>query len=106
MAVKQKDIARQLDLSIGTVSRSLRGHPDIHPETRKRVISLASELGYRPLGYSSNGRHDGADSEKLITFGVGVCWSQETVQNTSSAAYYMLAGISEATARMGISMDT
>ena len=103
MIVSQKHIAKELNLSIATVSRSLRGHPHIHPTTRKRVINLASKLGYRSM---DDPHESESDTKKLITFGVGVCWSRETAQDVSTAAYHMLAGISEATARMGISMDT
>ncbi|HEX4309435.1 MAG TPA: helix-turn-helix domain-containing protein, partial [Acidobacteriaceae bacterium] len=33
-----KDIARDLGLSVVTVSKVLRDHPDIGEETRKRVL--------------------------------------------------------------------
>ncbi|UVC07258.1 substrate-binding domain-containing protein [Rhizobium sp. TH2] len=41
-----KHLARHLDISIGTVSRALNGKPDVNPETRKRVLEAAEELGY------------------------------------------------------------
>ena len=37
MNVTMKDIAQELGISIGTVSKVLRDHPDISPETRERV---------------------------------------------------------------------
>lgn len=43
-----KDLARELDLSITTISRGLNGYSDVGPETRKRVIETAKRLGYRP----------------------------------------------------------
>ncbi|MDB5263649.1 MAG: LacI family transcriptional regulator [Adhaeribacter sp.] len=43
-----KDIARQLNISVSTVSRALRGSADINPETKKSVIDLAAELDYQP----------------------------------------------------------
>jgi len=43
-----KDLARELKLSPSTISRALRNHPDISPETKKRVILLADKLGYHP----------------------------------------------------------
>lgn len=48
MTVRLKDIARDLDLSVVTVSKVLRGHPDISKETRKRVLKRMKELNYRP----------------------------------------------------------
>lgn len=43
-----KDIARALDISIGTVDRALHDRPDINPETRRRVLKAAKDMGYRP----------------------------------------------------------
>lgn len=43
-----KDIARELGLSPSTVSRALRGHPDISEATRERVAKLAEKYNYRP----------------------------------------------------------
>jgi LacI family transcriptional regulator len=48
MSVTMKDIARDLGISIGTVSKVLREHPDIGPETRERVRQRMRELNYRP----------------------------------------------------------
>lgn len=42
-----RDIALQADVSLTTVSLVLNGRPGISPETRQRVISAASELGYQ-----------------------------------------------------------
>jgi len=39
-------LARHLDISIGTVSKALNNRFDINPETRKRVLQAAAELGY------------------------------------------------------------
>lgn len=44
--VNQKLIAKRLKLSPATVSKSLRNHPDITPETRARVLQYAAKLGY------------------------------------------------------------
>ncbi|HRP06502.1 MAG TPA: LacI family DNA-binding transcriptional regulator, partial [Opitutaceae bacterium] len=41
-------LARDLDLSISTVSRALNGYKDVSPETRERIRKRASEIGYRP----------------------------------------------------------
>ncbi|MCF1460706.1 LacI family DNA-binding transcriptional regulator [Agrobacterium vitis] len=39
-------LAKHLDISIGTVSRALNGRPDVNAETRRRVLEAAEELGY------------------------------------------------------------
>lgn len=49
-----KDIARSLNISISTVSRALRGLPEIHPDTRKAVVQLAEELDYQPNQLAKN----------------------------------------------------
>lgn len=49
-----KDIARLLNISISTVSRALRGLPEIHPDTRETVIRLAEELDYQPNQLAKN----------------------------------------------------
>jgi len=46
--VRLKDIAEALALSVVTVSRALKDHPDISPATKKRVQEMADHLGYRP----------------------------------------------------------
>jgi LacI family transcriptional regulator len=48
MAVRMKDIAKDLGLSAVTISKVLRNHPDIAQETRKRVLKRVQELDYRP----------------------------------------------------------
>ena len=42
------DIAEKLGVSAMTVSRALRGSPDVNSGTRQRVVRCAKELGYRP----------------------------------------------------------
>lgn len=43
-----KEIAKALDVSIGTVDRALHGRPGINALTRARVLKMAQTLGYRP----------------------------------------------------------
>ncbi len=43
-----KDIAKQLNISISTVSRALRNATDVKSDTRKAVLALAEELKYEP----------------------------------------------------------
>ncbi len=48
MAVRMKDIADDLGLSIATVSKVFHNHLDIGPATRERVLHRMKELNYRP----------------------------------------------------------
>ena len=43
-----RDLARHLNVSIGTVSRALNDRSGVHPETRKRVLEAAAQLSYAP----------------------------------------------------------
>ena len=43
-----KDIARELGVSVVTVSKVIRNHSDIGEETRQRVLKRIKELNYEP----------------------------------------------------------
>ena len=43
-----KDIAKDLEVSVITISKVLRNHPDVGDETRERVLARVKELDYRP----------------------------------------------------------
>ena len=60
-----KDIARILEISPSTVSRALKDHPDISPETKKLVQSFAEKVKYRPNALALSLR-----SSKTYTIGV------------------------------------
>src|SRR5262245_53441010 len=61
-----KDIARLAQVSNATVSRALRGHPNVEAATAKRVLEAAETLGYhaspRISGLMSYVRAAGATS--------------------------------------------
>jgi LacI family transcriptional regulator len=46
--VRMKDIARELGVSVVTVSKALRNHDDISEETRARVLQRMRDLNYQP----------------------------------------------------------
>jgi LacI family transcriptional regulator len=48
MPARLKDIASDLNLSVVTISKVLRDHPDISRETRERVLKRMKEVNYRP----------------------------------------------------------
>jgi LacI family transcriptional regulator len=49
-----KKLSEKLGLSISTVSRALKDHPDISPATRKRVKELAELTEYEPNTFALN----------------------------------------------------
>jgi LacI family transcriptional regulator len=46
--IRQSDIAKKLNVSRITVSKALRGHPDISQEMKNKVIKAAKKMGYVP----------------------------------------------------------
>lgn len=64
-AVTLKDLARELNISISTVSRALKDNPEISAVTRARVQKLAKELNYQPNALALSLRHS-----KTNTIGV------------------------------------
>lgn len=43
-----RDIARLCDVGVSTVSRAINNHPDINPETKRRIMKTIQERGYIP----------------------------------------------------------
>ena len=60
-----KDIARELGVSVSTVSRALQNHPDISEQTKMLVRECANRLHYKPNLMASNLR-----TSKNTTIGV------------------------------------
>lgn len=63
--VTQSDIARKLNVTRITVSKALRGHPDISPGMKKRVLLAAEGLGYTPNLVARN-----LTSKRTLTLGL------------------------------------
>lgn len=53
-----KKLAEILNLSVSTVSRALKNHPDISAVTKKRVKELAVALDYEPNSFAINLRNN------------------------------------------------
>src|SRR4030042_5247172 len=66
MTVTIREIAKNLNLSIGAVSRALDGYSDISEETRLRVIQAAREMGYVPNRAARQLRRKKADAVGYI----------------------------------------
>ena len=48
MSVTIKDVAREANVSVATVSRALNGHPNVAADVRQRVLGIADRLRYSP----------------------------------------------------------
>lgn len=56
--VSLKDLAKELNVSIATVSRALHSSPEIGKEMQKRVKELAKRLNYRPNPFAQSLRKE------------------------------------------------
>jgi LacI family transcriptional regulator len=59
------DLAKELNYSTATVSRALKDDPAVKPKTKKRVLDLAEQRGYRSNYFASSLR-----KRKTLTIGV------------------------------------
>ena len=65
--IRLEDLSKELGVSKVTVSKALRNHPDISPETALKVKALAEKLGYMPNYMAKN-----LSSRKSNTIGLVV----------------------------------
>jgi DNA-binding LacI/PurR family transcriptional regulator len=77
-----KQLARHLDISIGTVSRALNGKPDVNPATRQRVMDAAKAMGYAP-------NQSGRSLRQGTTNAVGFMIELSADANASSDDFFM-----------------
>ena len=52
-----KTLAKELQLSVSTISKALRDSHEISTATKKKVLALAEQLNYTPNPYASSLRH-------------------------------------------------
>jgi DNA-binding LacI/PurR family transcriptional regulator len=97
MKVTIRDIARQLNLSIGAVSRALDGYPDISEETRRRVRQTALEMGYVPNQAARHLRRKRADA-------IGYILPAEQPRFTDPFFSEFVAGLGDETAHHGVDL--
>ncbi len=43
-----KEIAKKLGVSVSTISRALKDSPELHPETKRKIVEMAKEMNYHP----------------------------------------------------------
>lgn len=52
--VSLKELARGLKVSVSTVSKALRDSHEIGPDTKKRILAMAAEMGYQASPYAAH----------------------------------------------------
>lgn len=89
-------IASALNVSPGTVSRSLREYPGVHPEMRQRVRAMAESMGYIVRGEGARQRRgDGHRLKIVVVVGDTIVLHAGAV-DTTYVAYHFLSGLSQA----------
>ncbi len=98
--INQRDIADNLNLSVATVSKALRGgYSDINTETRDRVVNMASQLGYATHGSGRLQTILDEEDTKSRTVGVLILRKMHEWQHTN---YF--AGMTEKCSKMNVSL--
>jgi DNA-binding LacI/PurR family transcriptional regulator len=96
--VSQQTIAKLLNLSPGTVSRSLSNDPAISDDTRAKVLQKAQEIGYN---FSRGGRRK--TSGRTLTVGV-IVGVRDSAPGTSTFPF-ILRGLQDKAAEEGITVE-
>lgn len=65
-----KDIAKMCGVGISTVSRALNNHPDINPETRKKIMEVIEETGFIPNNSARNLKRTDAKCIAVLVKGI------------------------------------
>src|SRR4051812_14903314 len=82
ISVTLKEVADQALVSLGTASRVLNNHPNVHPDLRLRVFNAAVNLGY-PL---EKGRADYVIKSQTIISNNNDLSAKRTGENLDHAA--------------------
>lgn len=65
-----KDIAKKCGVGVSTVSRALNNHPDINPETRKKIMDVINETGFIPNNSARNLKRTDAKCIAVLVKGI------------------------------------
>ncbi len=82
-----KELARALGLAPSTVSKALRGHPDIRESTRLRVVEYARKVHYRPNELASGLRNKHLKLLALLVPRLSDCFYAELASGLLRRAY-------------------
>lgn len=71
MLISIRDVAKEAGVSVSTVSRALNGYDDVNEDTRKRIMDMASKLGYRPSQSARNLSLKKKENVAILISGLG-----------------------------------
>lgn len=99
--VTLKEIAKEAQVSIGTVSRVFNNHANVTEEIRQRVFKAATQLGYFGAGGQEQRSYDGNRVVKEIGFLFGSFIQNEGV-STNPFWSHILHGVESETSKASI----
>ena len=94
-----RELARHLEISIGTVSRALNDRADVNPLTRQRVRDAAAKLGYSP---NQSGRSLRRGQTDLV--GVIIPGGAGESHRSTWCSCHVLAGLKRRLSREGLDL--
>lgn len=65
-----KDIARICGVGVTTVSRAINNHPDINPQTKKKILDVVKEYNYIPNNAARNLKRQESKTIALLIKGI------------------------------------
>ena len=94
VSVSLKKLAEILGLAPSTVSRALKGHPDISRATQERVRALAQELHYKPSALALSLRNKRSNSIAMLVPFLGnyfyACAVSSVIRSAYSSGYKVI----------------
>lgn len=97
--VRISDIARQIGVSVATVSLALNNKPGVSQSTRSRILEVAAELGYPVSPASTQGINS-----RLSTVGMVVKTDAEFTPQANPFYSKVIVGIEDICRRTGIDL--
>ena len=91
--IRMSDIAKELGVSVVTVSNALNDRGGVSEEMRRRVKALASELGYRPSAPRTPRKTVSAVQEQGGS--IGILTSQRFADVRGTFYWFLTAGVSK-----------
>ena len=94
-----RELARELNLSIGTVSKALRNSHEISNETKEKVFALARQLNYIPNPYASSLRRKKSNTIGIVVPEVADSFFSNAIKGIEAVAqskgYHVLVYLTE-----------
>lgn len=96
MKITIREVAERANVSIGTVSRVLNGHPSVSPQNVDRVRSVVRSINYRPLRRRSKLKEvDGLKGKQIGLVLLAIDRTLASLPSVASAVHGVEAGLAE-----------